>query len=80
MTEPKFKRGDVVRLKCGGPAMAIDGPYPISPTTTGHIYRVRWHLQNGEMTSCEVTEDTLDLVERDGRDRTIDTLAAGYIP
>ena len=45
---PEFKIGDVVRLKCGGPAMVVDG----LTETNIVMVDVVWIDANGPQESC----------------------------
>lgn len=52
MTEPKFKIGDVVRLRSGGPAMTVGD-------CRGSIYACTWFKPDGEPCSRNFDEATL---------------------
>ena len=50
----KFKSGDIVQLKSGGPAMTVTG----SATTSGTTLDVKW-FAGAKMESARVHEDAL---------------------
>ncbi len=55
---PKFKRGDVVRLNSGGPAMTVADRYENS----GPVYNCWWFVPHLEVTNAEFPEAYLTLV------------------
>jgi uncharacterized protein YodC (DUF2158 family) len=55
----KFKVGDIVKLKSGGPEMTVEKPF----THDGIAYRCQW-FAGKKMESGIFPEDSLEIVEQ----------------
>lgn len=60
MASRKLERGDVVVLKCGGPAMVVASLEHASGLT-GCI-TVNWFMAGGQLASAQLAEAVLELV------------------
>jgi uncharacterized protein YodC (DUF2158 family) len=63
----KFKVGDLVQLKSGGPVMTIDGMYPTDPGTKADYYTCKW-FSGKKVESESFDEDSLIFPEKDKKE------------